>query len=106
MRESEKFLAIYSEHCPTLIFQRLQQFSITFDALLIGHEAGVTSLSWRPTYASAGHHVPTLLSTSTDSSIILWSPSVTLSSLQGGSISIWINRQRFGDIGGQRLGGF
>ncbi|KAH9951818.1 WD40 repeat-like protein [Amylocystis lapponica] len=59
-------------------------FSITFDALLVGHEASITSLSWRPRLTSTS--TPTLLSTSTDSSLILW--------------------QRFGDIGGQRLGGF
>ncbi|KDR83805.1 hypothetical protein GALMADRAFT_236196 [Galerina marginata CBS 339.88] len=72
-----------------------QQFSVTFDALLVGHDAGVTSMSWRRDAAA-----PTLLSTSTDSSVILWSPS------SEGSSSIWINRQRFGDVGGQRLGGF
>ncbi|KAF4619125.1 hypothetical protein D9613_005202 [Agrocybe pediades] len=73
-----------------------QQFSVTFDALLVGHEAGVTSLAWRTDSQSP----PTLLSTSTDSSVILWSPSSDSSS------SIWINRERFGDVGGQRLGGF
>ncbi|KAH7908505.1 WD40-repeat-containing domain protein [Hygrophoropsis aurantiaca] len=77
-----------------------QQFTITFDALLIGHEAGVTSLSWSPSSSST----PTLLSTSTDSSLILWSPSTILASHL--TSSIWINRQRFGDVGGQRLGGF
>ncbi|KAL1700740.1 WD40-repeat-containing domain protein [Schizophyllum commune] len=74
-----------------------QQYSVTFDALLVGHEAGVTSLSWRP----AGDHpdpAPTLLSTSTDSSLILWSPAPTG--------TLWVTRQRFGDVGGQRLGGF
>ncbi|TFY65115.1 hypothetical protein EVJ58_g2181 [Rhodofomes roseus] len=83
-----------------------RQFSITFDALLIGHEAGVTSLSWRPPQQSSS--IPTLLSTSTDSSLILWSPSTIITSAVDGasSTSIWINRQRFGDIGGQRLGGF
>ncbi|KAH8830798.1 WD40-repeat-containing domain protein [Flagelloscypha sp. PMI_526] len=78
------------------------KFSVTFDALLVGHEAGITRLSWqRPLDDSP----PTLMSTSTDSSVILWSPS---SSLHGSSedSSIWMNRQRFGDIGGQRLGGF
>ncbi|KAF7352847.1 Elongator complex protein [Mycena venus] len=79
------------------------QYSITFDALLVGHEAGVTSLSWRPS-ASASN--PTLLSTSTDSSLILWSPTEIRSSSKDGSTSIWISRQRFGDVGGQRLGGF
>ncbi|KAI0699397.1 WD40 repeat-like protein [Cytidiella melzeri] len=81
-----------------------QQFTITFDALLVGHEAGVTSLSWRP--SSPQHPDLTLLSTSTDSSLILWSPSTILSSSQNTSTTLWINRHRFGDIGGQRLGGF
>ena len=63
----------------------------------------MTSLSWRPSSAGAEQ---TLLSTSTDSSLILWSPSTILSSSQAGSTSLWINRQRFGDVGGQRLGGF
>ncbi|KAI0728765.1 WD40 repeat-like protein [Fomitopsis betulina] len=81
-----------------------RQFSITFDALLIGHEAGVTALSWRP--PTSATPVPTLLSTSTDSSLILWSPSTIITSAADGASSIWINRQRFGDIGGQRLGGF
>ncbi|KAF8195964.1 WD40 repeat-like protein [Mycena galopus ATCC 62051] len=79
------------------------QYSITFDALLVGHEAGVTSLSWRP---SSPASKPTLLSTSTDSSLILWSPTEIRSSSKEGSTSIWISRQRFGDVGGQRLGGF
>ncbi|KAI0824601.1 WD40 repeat-like protein [Trametes gibbosa] len=80
-----------------------QLFSVTFDALLIGHEAGVTSLSWRP--QESHESLPTLLSTSTDSSLILWSPSTILTSSTDGT-TLWINRQRFGDIGGQRLGGF
>ncbi|EED84697.1 predicted protein [Postia placenta Mad-698-R] len=95
-----------------------QQFSITFDALLVGHEASVTSLAWRPlppsssSSAAAFDRTPTLLSTSTDSSLILWSPSTILTSTsaqengQDGTTSLWINRQRFGDVGGQRLGGF
>ncbi|TFK56011.1 WD40 repeat-like protein [Heliocybe sulcata] len=84
-----------------------QQFSITFDALLVGHEAGITSLAWRPTINSNSNEDNlTLLSTSTDSSLILWSPSTIISTAQGDSTAIWINRQRFGDVGGQRLGGF
>ncbi|KZW03964.1 WD40 repeat-like protein [Exidia glandulosa HHB12029] len=66
-------------------------YHVTFDALLVGHEAGVTSVAWRP-------GAPILLSTSTDSSVILW----TNDSASG----LWINAQRFGDIGGQKLGGF
>lgn len=41
------------------------------------------------------------MSTSTDSSVIVWSPSTEL-----GGESVWTMRQRFGDLGGQRLGGF
>lgn len=81
-----------------------QRFSVTFDALLVGHEAGITTLAWRH---SATESTPTLLSSSTDSSLILWSPSTIIAtSSADGITSIWINRQRFGDIGGQRLGGF
>jgi WD40 repeat protein len=50
--------------------------------------------------------VPTILSSSTDSSLILWSPSTVPGANSDSSTSIWINRQRFGDVGGQRLGGF
>ncbi|CDO74012.1 hypothetical protein BN946_scf185043.g61 [Trametes cinnabarina] len=85
------------------IQQSQQLFTVTFDALLIGHEAGVTALSWRP--QNSPDDTPTLLSTSTDSSLILWSPSTVLTSASDGT-TLWINRQRFGDVGGQRLGGF
>ncbi|TFK93928.1 WD40 repeat-like protein [Polyporus arcularius HHB13444] len=80
-----------------------QLFSVTFDALLVGHEASVTSLKWRP--QRTPDELPTLLSTSTDSSLILWSPSTVLTSSTDDT-TLWINRQRFGDVGGQRLGGF
>ncbi|KAG9006169.1 hypothetical protein FRB94_012243 [Tulasnella sp. JGI-2019a] len=75
-----------------------RQFTITFDALLIGHENHVTSLAWRPAPSSPSA-VPTLLSSSTDASLILWSPTP-------GPAPIWINRHRFGDIGGGKVGGF
>ncbi len=42
--------------------------------------------------------MPTLLSSSTDASLILWSPTIP--------DSLWVNRQRFGDLGGGRAGGF
>ena len=38
--------------------------------------------------------------------MILWSPSTIFGSSANQTTSIWINRQRFGDVGGQRLGGF
>ncbi|KAF8322272.1 WD40 repeat-like protein [Clavulina sp. PMI_390] len=87
-----------------------KQYTVTFDALLVGHEAGITSLAWKPSSPGA---VPTLLSTSTDSSLTLWSPSeVPAAPARGESgptavkASIWMNRQRFGDVGGVKPGGF
>lgn len=89
--------------------ERAQQYAITFDALLIGHEAGITSLAWAPSALTSTSPLQTLLSSSTDSSLILWSPSQMLRSASCSDVtagSIWVNRQRFGDVGGQRLGGF
>lgn len=90
-----------------------RQYTLMFDALLIGHEAGVTSLAWQPARPGESS-MPTLLSTSTDSSLILWSPSEmpAAPSRNGASdsavvkASIWMNRQRFGDVGGVKPGGF
>ena len=94
----QRYMKINSFYSP-------QQYTITFDALLIGHEAGVTSLAWRP-FCFRAEDNQTLLSTSTDSSVILWSPSSVINASKDGTTSLWINRQRFGDVGGQRLGGF
>lgn len=76
----------------------------------MGHEAGVTSVSWQPGKSSK---TPTLLSTSTDSSLILWSPSdvpvaPSRSDVSSTAVktSLWMNRQRFGDVGGVKPGGF
>jgi len=73
--------------------------SVSLDALLVGHEAGVTSLSW--SLDDSRNATPSILSTSTDSSLILWAPSSAMA-----DDSLWIIQQRFGDLGGQRLGGF
>lgn len=74
-------------------------FSVSLDALLVGHEAGITSLSWSA--SSLQTETPCILSTSIDSSLILWSPSSSVD-----DDSLWIIKQRLGDLGGQRLGGF
>ena len=81
----------------------MAQFSVTFDALLVGHDAGVTSVCWRPRTVG---RPPALLSSSTDSSVILWSQTSIGGYTTTNSASIWVSEQRFGDVGGQRLGGF
>jgi len=80
-------------------YVRIHHFHITFDALLIGHDAGVTGVAWGPSLPRV------LLTTSTDSSAILWSIS-TLGRYSDESTQLWTIHRRFGDVGGQRLGGF
>ena len=79
-----------------------RRFSLTFDALLIGHEAGVTSVAWR----QVSDKPPALLSASSDSSIMIWSPSVAPSTSQTDDASLWTIHHRFGDVGGVKAGGF
>lgn len=75
-----------------------QTYSVAFDALLVGHEASVNSVSWRPSSSSSS--AQELLSSSTDASLIVWS------AVDAGAGAIWSPVQRFGDVGGQRAGGF
>ena len=70
---------------------------------MIGHEGAITSLSWRMGNENELSD-PMLMSTSADSSVMLWTQS-PVSSLDE-SNSLWISKYRFGDVGGQRLGGF
>ncbi|KAG9074746.1 hypothetical protein FS749_013663 [Ceratobasidium sp. UAMH 11750] len=74
-----------------------QTYSLAFDALLVGHEASVNSVAWRP---GPPNSTQQLLSSSTDASLIIWEP------IDAGAGAIWGSVQRFGDVGGQRAGGF
>ncbi|KAG9099797.1 hypothetical protein FRC06_004829 [Ceratobasidium sp. 370] len=74
-----------------------QTYSLAFDALLVGHEASVNSVAWQPGSSAA---VQKLLSSSTDASLIIWEP------IDAGAGAIWGSVRRFGDVGGQRAGGF
>ncbi|GJJ07345.1 hypothetical protein Clacol_001546 [Clathrus columnatus] len=77
---------------------------ITFDALLIGHEGSITSLTWKH---DSSEGTPLLLSCSSDSSLIIWSlTSVSSPDSQEEDTKLWVNQHRFGDVGGQRFGGF
>jgi elongator complex protein 2 len=63
----------------------------------MGHEAGVTNVAWSPPSTSSD---PVLLSTSSDNSLILWTPSSSSTAKDG----IWVPEQRFGATGGRGLG--
>lgn len=81
-------LSIESEDGPS-------RYNITLEALLMGHEAGVTNITWSPSPTD-----PLLLSTSSDNSIILWTPSSNSTARDG----IWVPEQRFGATAGRGLG--
>ncbi|KAK9455585.1 WD40-repeat-containing domain protein [Dipodascopsis uninucleata] len=61
------------------------EFVIVFDALLIGHDDWVLSLSWSP--SETDFH---LLSASADSSLMLWAPDPVS--------GIWVSQARLGDL--------
>jgi elongator complex protein 2 len=67
---------------------RTKRYDVTLEALLMGSEAGLTNVHWSPTTS------PTLLSTSMDNSLVIWTPS---------SQDIWVPSHRFGAIGGRGL---
>ena len=73
------------------------KYKITLEALLIGHEAGLTDLNWSP---CSPNTPPLLLSSSSDTSLIIWSPSASDTAAKDG---IWIPENRFGSIGGRGL---
>lgn len=64
----------------------------------MGHEGGLTNLHWSPLSSAANPH---LLSTASDNSIIIWTPSSPDS-----SDGIWIPAHRFGALGGRGLSFF
>ena len=63
--------------------------SITFEALLLGHEDWIYTASWDPQPRSLR-----LLTASADNSLIIWEPEP--------SSGIWVSRSRLGDISGQK----
>ena len=63
--------------------------SITFEALLLGHEDWIYTASWDPQPQSLR-----LLTASADNSLIIWEPE--------SSSGIWISSSRLGEISGQK----
>ena len=67
----------------------------TLEALLVGHDDIVTSVSWHPT--SNMSSTPILLSSSMDRSILIWSEDVDA---EGEGEGVWIPHARVGSAGG------
>ena len=64
------------------------QYSITFEALLLGHEDWVYSADWQDSQEER------LLTTSADGTLALWEPD--------SSSGIWVSETRLGEISGQK----
>ena len=72
---------------------RTWKYNVTLEALLFGHEAGLTNIRWSP-ISALSTSTPVLLSTACDNSLVIWTPS---------SHDIWVPSQRFGSLGGRGL---
>ncbi|KAG1457799.1 hypothetical protein G6F56_006533 [Rhizopus delemar] len=79
------------------------QYSLMFEALLMGHDDWVFSVQWqkphKQTDGTEGLVQPMrLISASIDKSMMIWSPEPTT--------GVWVNEVRMGDIGGSTYLGF
>ncbi|CAK9784057.1 WD40 repeat-like protein [Cutaneotrichosporon oleaginosum] len=72
------------------------RFNITLEALLVGHESGLTNVNW--SHAES----PRLLSSASDNSLVIWSPTDGEHDRDG----IWVPEHRFGAFGGRGLSFF
>ncbi|KAF8427425.1 RNA polymerase II 90 kDa subunit [Tirmania nivea] len=71
-----------------------EYYSITFEALLVGHEDWIYTVKWRPTTPASPANVLQLLSASSDNSLSLWTPDP--------STGIWLSTTRLGEISDQK----
>ena len=68
------------------------QFAVTFEALLVGHEDWIYSAKWGPLSSSSDS--PTLLTASADNSLSLWSVEE--------ASGLWVCQTRLGEISSQK----
>nr|ODN87872.1 elongator complex protein 2 [Cryptococcus depauperatus CBS 7841] len=73
--------------------ERSLRYNITLEALLVGHDSGLTNVRW------SQNPLPILLSTASDNSLMVWQPSASSTFTDG----IWVPTSRFGAIGGRGL---
>ncbi|KAI9681768.1 MAG: hypothetical protein M1829_000513 [Trizodia sp. TS-e1964] len=69
------------------------QYSVTFEALLLGHEDWVYAVSWHSTILAGREHLR-LLSASADNSLALWEPDA--------DSGVWTCPTRLGEINSQK----
>ncbi|KAK4519809.1 uncharacterized protein ATC70_010051 [Mucor velutinosus] len=81
-----------------------KQYSLMFEALLMGHDDWVFSVEWQKPHMQTIHgeqrfiQPMRLISASSDKSMMIWSPD--------NETGVWVNEVRMGDIGGSTYLGF
>lgn len=75
------------------------KFNVTLEALLVGHESGLTNVHWSPATPDSP---ATLLSSASDNSLVIWAPTAGEHTRDG----IWVPEHRFGAFGGRGLAFF
>ncbi|TXT13655.1 hypothetical protein VHUM_01022 [Vanrija humicola] len=73
--------------------------SVEEEALLVGHESGLTNVHWSP---AAPGSPAVLLSSASDNSLVIWAPTAGEHTRDG----IWVPEHRFGAFGGRGLAFF
>lgn len=75
-----------------------QAFAVGLETVLSGHEGWVYSVHWCPVTSQGedGSELHSLLSASMDKTVVVWEPDT--------STGLWLDKARFGDIGGNTLG--
>uniref|UniRef100_L7M717 Elongator complex protein 2 n=1 Tax=Rhipicephalus pulchellus TaxID=72859 RepID=L7M717_RHIPC len=73
-------------------------FDVGLETVLSGHEGWVYSVHWCPATSQGedGGELHSLLSASMDKTVVVWEPD--------SSTGLWLDKARFGDIGGNTLG--
>ncbi|KAJ3357557.1 Elongator subunit elp2 [Entophlyctis luteolus] len=80
-----------------LVGENKRKFTVMFDALLIGHEDWVHSVTWAPPIVEDNQYVQKLeiISASADKSVSIWRPDVG---------HVWTVDVRLGEVGGSSFG--
>lgn len=77
----------------------MKQYSVMFEALLLGHDDWVYGVAWEPLCVKENgewYQPLSLLSASADKSMMVWQPDA--------SSSVWVNNVRVGELGGNTTG--
>ncbi|CAL8098072.1 unnamed protein product [Calicophoron daubneyi] len=91
---------------PSSFCETSLEISVFSESVLAGHANWVTGVAWAPCF-EGDSYPPALLSSSTDKSVIVWSPPPSPSARGGGcgdEVALWLEAARMGNFGGTSFG--